>query len=283
MSGEPNKAHGEHFDPAAAAKIHTSRGNRGEECAGGDSSQCGRKTKTCDYGNKLPKLELQPHAGRGFSQVHHLLCVAEVNGYHGSFAEKPHPKEKAIGAVYKPTEWCISHTTNLIRLPHKKFYRVVFLEKRTAAPEQAPLPPCHDVDHVPYLEEVRKEIKKKIWDQVGVRQDDGECFNETHALAQFKFLSDDFRDRLEDRAKRGDKVSGILAKMEKERSYNERDLGRFWWLPFSMAKNEDAKENPLYDLDPVTKPDTRVIERRQKAIAAMKGPWPWPLTIECGS
>jgi hypothetical protein len=271
MSGAPSKAHGEHFDPDAEAKIHTSRDNRADRCVGGDNSQCGRKTKTCDYGNKLPKLALQPEAGRGFSQVHHLLCVAEVNGYHGSDKERPHAKEEDIDAAYKPTEWCISHTSNLIRLPHKKFYRVVFLEKKTAAPAQAPLLPCHDVDHVPYLKEVTTEIEKRIWNQVGEVQKDGKCFNETHALTQFKSLSDVFRKRLEDRAQRGDKVPGVLAKMEKGKSYSDRNLGKFWWLPFSMAVDEKAQANPLYDLDPVTKPDTRVIERRQKVIAAMKG------------
>jgi hypothetical protein len=247
-------------------------GTRGKDCKHGDAKQGGGQ-KTCAWAKKLPKLTHEPLTGvRGYSQVHHLLCVGSVNGYHGDGKVPPHAKEKSIDKVYFGTPWCISHTTNLIRLPHKRFFLKLFVESKSLTSTQAPLLPCHDVDHGEYIQEVYEKICADVWDQVGEVQKHGQCFNESDAVAQFTSNQSHFRTELKTRGQAhvpdGDPAPGIhkvLAVMKKERAYNERDLWKSWWVPFSMAQPTIAMTRPIYDFYPVTNPDERTIQRRQRA------------------
>ena len=271
MTTTPDKKKGEHFDADLKnIEIHISRSNRGKECKHGDTKQGGGKQVTCAWDTKLPKLTHQPRKGAGYSQVHHLLCVGSVNGYH---ADPVHSKEAEIDAVYRGTQWCISHTSNLIRLPHKKFFLNLFVRSKKLASQQAPLLPCHDVDHGVYLDEVTERIRTDIWDQVGEVQSHGKCFTETDAVAQFTSLQSHFGAELKKRgealappAKVEPGIHKVLAVMKRERAYNESDLWKHWWVPFSMAEPSKARARPIYDLYPVTDPDERTIKRRKRAM-----------------
>src|SRR4051794_6667518 len=134
---------GEHFDADKKCKIHTSRSNKAKMDQGCSPTDQG----TCNYSDKLPKLE--PKDTKGHSNVHHLLSIGPVNDY------GKHAKAEAIEALYRGTEWCISHSDNLLRMPHKRHYLEVYVKggSRKHDPEKeisVPLP-CHDVHHHLYL------------------------------------------------------------------------------------------------------------------------------------
>lgn len=246
-----------HFDDNPKAKIHTSRWNKGASpkgCPPGDKG-------TCNYGKKRERLK--PKDKRGFSNVHHLLSVGPVNAY------EDHAKATAIEAMYHGTEWCISHTENLIRLPHKKYYLECFVKggSRKADPKTAPSDPCHDVHHNHYLDEVVEELRDKVWNQVGEVQEDGKCFGEEQTKAQLNELhsgTDGFRERLATRGKRGSGIPALLALMAPSTVYDEGELGKqkHWWLPFSMAKDSVAKRYPIQELYARGEPPAAIKKKR---------------------
>jgi hypothetical protein len=149
----------------------------------------------------------------------------------------------------------------------------VFVKSKQLSETQAPVLPCHDLDHNLYNEELYLKIQGRVWDQIGKVQEDGRCFNKDHAVAQFKALSESFRETLKLRGQRSPGIQTVLAKMKPRRAHAESDLGPHWWVPFSMAKTSDAQQFPIYDLYPAEEPDPATIKRRKKLKAQLpRGP-----------
>lgn len=215
-----------HFTGVGEEKIHTAR-----EGTCKSFGSCNYQKNTPDTGVPEPR------------QSHHIVCVSTTIGYKGIDSYKSYVA--TIDAVYKNTKWCVNQGPNLKWLPLKGTY----LKVKNNLKDGKRVPkgdsgvwaldlPCHDWDHNckdGYTAEVLEGFKK-IWNAICDAKDDGECPEEESATADFKSLENKMKQRLAARGKRkGGTRKAIRAEGEEK-----------WWIPFSMAKTNVAKDRVVH-------------------------------------
>jgi len=212
-----------HFKGVGKEKIHTAR-----------EGSC-KEFNNCDYVKNTPEDADVRHP----RQSHHVVPVSTTIGY------KPDKDFKGfvptIDAVYKNTRWCVNQGENMKWLPLKGTYK-----KRANNTEGGKYKPrgeakiwslnlpCHDWDHNcadGYTDEVRAELKAKVWQPIKDAKEDGACPEDKAAVAQFEAVQKKFHAALKGRGRR---QGGTKSAIGKEGTGT-------WWLPFSMAKAATAR------------------------------------------
>lgn len=237
-----------HFTGLGKVKIHTARYGKCESFG------------NCVYGDNVTK----PTPLFWPNRVHHLLPVTAYIRYKGEKAYKG--KVQVINAVYKATKYCAHQTKNLLYMPDKKTYGA---KPITDAIWKTCLP-CHDLHHGcndGYTEEVIEEFRAKIWDPIRDQSDDEKCADKKFPmLRRLRAMEKKFLETLQDRGSKRTDLGGpapgrdeldegepatTAAGSNTWDTYRARkERPKFWWLPFSMAKDEIARANPVRTLGP---------------------------------
>lgn len=172
---------------------------------------------------------------------HHILPVSSVGKFE-TFDGYSETDRAKIRDVYRETKWCTSREKNLIVLPLKPTYA------KDLAARTLNLP-CHDVDHGcarGYTDEVTVSVEVRIWRKFQ-KAVDGKGHPQAEEVAKaLAALEDEFREKL---ATRGTRAGGTKAAAEALEAKSVDDIKKeHAWLPFSMAKDNVAKQRVLLSL-----------------------------------
>jgi hypothetical protein len=189
---------------------------------------------------------------------HHIVCVASV----GTLIVQASGKK--VDGIVRKTTWCVNTKTNMIAMPlwgHTvQWYCNVDEETLKSASRGAPSfenIPQHDWDHTGtgcYIKELEEFIIKLVKD---MRKADHDATTSDLA-GELDDLSDDFREKLEDRGLRGS-PKGTHEGWKKGRANPKSN----WYLPFSMAADGPASRKGFPKLT-----FTNMVMKKLKWLAA---------------
>ena len=209
-----------HFSGLGINKIHT---NRGPQC---------KKGSACAYKKAHPKLAYEPWA------AHHIIPVATFIDYQVEKEFKAVVSK--ITGVYRDTDYCANRKKNLINLPRKTTY-----SKRAKKKTETNWPPvwslnlpCHNWDHYTYNEEVREQLRDKIWRKFQPSDPPVPHPDDEAVVTSFDQIENDFHTQLTVTCPSrpyGSTLQAIDAGENKKPN---------WWHAFSMAMT--VRDEPVF-------------------------------------
>jgi hypothetical protein len=177
----------------------------------------------------------------GFSR-HHIVPVSSVGKFEVLSAYSAEDRDKIL-KVYKKTKWCTSREENITILPLKAEYvgssAIHDLNR-----------PCHNLDHgcaQGYTDEVTEAVESQVWSKFQKAVDKKDHPKPKDVAKAIMDIEDDFSTKLEQRGARNKGTSIALSENGKWKTKDEAAPTE-WWLPFSMAKDEVAKQRVLLSL-----------------------------------
>jgi hypothetical protein len=206
-----------HFKGTGKCLIHT---NRGPACG----KSCAYKTAATN------KFSHQPQA------AHHIIPVATLIDY--QVEEDYEDVVSEITDVYKATDYCANQSVNLINLPRKTTYSSRRKVKGTWPAVWALDLPCHNWDHYEYNEEVRRQLRKKIWGKFVKKKPPVPCPDEKAVAISFSQIEKAFRKQLETTCPKRP-FGGTLQAIEAGEAKKAN-----WWHAFSMAMT--VRDEPVF-------------------------------------
>lgn len=196
-----------------------------------------------------------PRADETKYNAHHVVGIA--------MATKLLSKDEKIEMVVKTAKWCINKGRNMIALPcfaHTVHWYCNNARKQVdptmGEPPFADLP-NHTIDHNRFLDEVENEIK----DLAGEIQEAGHGYRPSNLKEELNKISSKYKAELR---RRGRRLGGTHAGWRE----GLLDPDSLWYVPFSMASDDDILEMPF----PARNFDSKVAKTLDRLALSFWGP-----------
>ena len=211
-----------HFYGTGECKIHTARST--PSCV---------QFPGCNYQTVGGKIAHDPQAS------HHVIPVSALVAYRTEKKYKGTVRE--INTVYHDTKYCSNQANNVIWLPKKATYAK---HKKTAAgvwPAAWSMNrPCHDWGHPDYTEEVKEQLRKRIWDKFTDPTEP--CPDPTTIEIAFKDVEDSFRKKLDESNPKSRGLRRFNGTLGAVTNVGQPE----WWFVFSMAQDSKVSATPAF-------------------------------------